>query len=140
MGNADKKTKVESYLVQRREREKILALAAGKEVEADEPVKIFDPIEDGKLADKKRAFMDNLRPDQRCWNFEIDEEESKVDHVLRVGADPRKSYIDGRIEKLLDKVEKMGTHLRVYQEQRWTMLNQLTWEIFESQEKELESA
>ena len=92
------------------------------------------------MQDKARAFMEPLRSDQRIWNFRVEEDAPKVEHVLRVGADPRKSYIDGRIERLMERVEKIGAHLRVYQEQRWDMLNKYAWDIFESQENDLAKA
>lgn len=91
------------------------------------------------MIDKKREFMAPLRPHERIWNFEIEDEDEAVDHVLRPGADPRKSYIDGRIEKLLEKIERLGTHLRVHDETRWGMLAERTWEIFDAQEKDLVS-
>lgn len=107
---------------------------------ANEKEKPLDPVEDGLQQDKYRTFMDPLRSDQRIWNFRIEEGANKVEHVLRVGADPRKSYIDGRIEKILERIEKVGTHLRVYQDQRWEMLNKFTWDIFDAQEAELAKA
>lgn len=44
------------------------------------------------------------------WNF-FEEEDVSVPHVLRPEADPRKCYIDGRIESLLEDVERIGFHL-----------------------------
>lgn len=78
-------------------------------------VKHADPLEEGKTEDKKRNFMVPLRPHQRIWNFDFNEEEcheckdgdktgccgEKPKHVLRSDADPTKCYIDGRIERFL---------------------------------------
>jgi hypothetical protein len=41
--------------------------------------------------------MYHLRSDVHIWNLEIEEADKKVEHVLRAGADPVKSYEDGRI-------------------------------------------
>ena len=62
--------------------------------------KPVDVIEEGVKEDKRRLFMVPLRPHERIWNFEYDNEKDKPKHVLRPDADPTKCYIDGRIEKL----------------------------------------
>ncbi len=56
-----------------------------------------------KKQDKKRNFLNNMRP-PHCWNFFEDGEE-KTPHVLRHDADPTKSYIDGRVEQLLEHID-----------------------------------
>lgn len=35
-----------------------------------------------------------------------------IPHVLRVDADPRKAYGDGRIEEILEMIEKLAEHLK----------------------------
>jgi hypothetical protein len=44
------------------------------------------------------------------WNF-FEDGEKKTPHLLRHNADPRKCYIDGRIESVLEDVEAIGLHL-----------------------------
>lgn len=56
------------------------------------------------------------------WNFEIDEDEEKLEHVMRPGADPRKCYIDGRVEQLLEAISKIGAHLKVHNANMWNIL------------------
>lgn len=41
------------------------------------------------------------RPHERIWNFEYDDPKNAPKHVLRPDADPKKCYIDGRVEKLI---------------------------------------
>jgi len=71
-----------------------------------------NPVEEGKEHDKKREFCRPFRPDKRIWNFE--EDEDPTPHVLRVDADPTKAYVDGRIEELLEIIEKVSMHLSTY--------------------------
>ena len=63
--------------------------------------KPVDIIEEGKIEDKKREFMVPHRPHERIWNFEYDDPKTAPKHVLRPDADPKKCYIDGRVEKLI---------------------------------------
>ena len=115
------------------------ASAEETKVEGAEP-KVNDPVKEGMAEDKKRQFMTPFRPDQMIWNFEIDEDEEKVDHVMRPGADPRKCYIDGRVESLLECIGKIGAHLKVHNEKMWKILESHTTDIFYAQEKELVAA
>jgi hypothetical protein len=41
--------------------------------------------------------MDRFRSDSHIWDFVLEEEFMKVPHVMRVHADPCKSYVDGRV-------------------------------------------
>lgn len=54
--------------------------------------------------EKKRKFLDQMRPPM-VWGFIQDPSEKKIKHVLRAEADPKKCYVDGRIEKVLKNVE-----------------------------------
>ena len=76
-----------------------------------------DPIEEGKIFDKKRNFKNPLRPHSKVWNFE--EEKDPVPHVLRPEADPMVSYEDGRVQKLQDLVIQLGVQLKTHQAERW---------------------
>ena len=50
---------------------------------------------------KKRDFLNKMRP-PGCWNFFKDcKEEEKTAHVLRFDANPYDSYKDGRIESIM---------------------------------------
>jgi hypothetical protein len=103
-----------------------------------------DPIEKGKEIDRKNGFLSRWRPNQQsrrdelgsylapCWNFI--EEEDPVPHVLRVNADPTEAYIDGRIEEILEIVNKLSKHMRVHKKQYWDQLLEYELEIFKAQE------
>ena len=58
--------------------------------------------EEEKEHDRKRGFLNQVRPPY-AWNF-FEEEDKKTPHVLRHDADPRKCYIDGRIEDILEDI------------------------------------
>jgi hypothetical protein len=54
------------------------------------------------LHQKKRKALEEIRPHDKFWNFFEDcRNEEKVPHLLRYNADPKKAYIDGRIEHIL---------------------------------------
>jgi hypothetical protein len=60
--------------------------------------KTKDIEEDEKVQDKKRTFLNMMRPPY-YWNFFEDEEHTP--HVLRHDAKPQDCYIDGRVEEIL---------------------------------------
>ncbi len=112
--------------------------------EAAHHIKQADPLEEGKTEDQKRKFMVPLRPHQRIWNFDFNDEEcheckqgektgcckDKPKHVLRSDADPRKCYIDGRIERFQELIEKMSESLKTFSADRWNALSNATCKIF----------
>lgn len=53
-----------------------------------------NPIEEGKVEDRKRDFLRHLRPDQKhpVWNFTEDEPENLTPHVLNENANPKIPY------------------------------------------------
>jgi hypothetical protein len=59
-------------------------------------------------------------PDKGIWNYKIEGE--PIPHVLRVDADPRKAYGDGRIQDILETIEKLAEHLKTEQEPSWERL------------------
>jgi hypothetical protein len=69
-----------------------------------------------------------------CWNF-FDDAEEKIPHVLRADADPKKCYIDGRIDKIMHDIEQVGYHLSHYEEGNWKRLRSFTIEIFKYMSK-----
>lgn len=145
VGVGKQKEMIEKNLLERRQRNHMrqLELAkenAGNEENKEGEPKIHDPVKEGVVEDKKRAFMTPYRPHNQIWNFEIEEEEDKLEHVLRPGADPRKCYIDGRVEKLLESISLIGSHLKVHNEKMWKILQEHTLDIFYAQEKELVGA
>lgn len=88
--------------------------------------------EEEKVLDKKRAFINYMKPPY-CWNFFLkddDEEEQKVPHVLRAEAEPQKCYIDGRVESVLEDINSLGFHLTRHEDLRWKTLRNFTIEIF----------
>jgi hypothetical protein len=46
----------------------------------------------------------------------------KVPHVMRAGSDPIKSYEDGRVQKIFEKVNRMATALKSHNVERWKMI------------------
>lgn len=83
-------------------------IAAEAEIIPDETTQFQKPvdiIEEGKIEDSKRKFMNPLRPHEMKWNFFYDDESKRPKHVLRPDAAPQKCYIDGRIEALLKVIE-----------------------------------
>ena len=65
------------------------------------------------------------------WNFYEDcKEEEKVPHVLRFNAKPQESYRDGRVEKILDNLERIGMNLKNYEPEKFNLLRKQTLVIF----------
>ena len=100
--------------------------------------------EKAKDDDKKRRFMNTIRPPY-YWNFfEDGPMPDRVDHVLRYNAKPQDCYSDGRVEKILTNIEEIGMNLQRYEEQKWNLLKKYTLDIFVQEEKqyrkELEAA
>ena len=62
---------------------------------------------------------ENMRRPPELWNFPPVVEE---DHKFRSIADPKKCYVDGRIEKLDDLIVKIGDHLKNFNQGDWTEL------------------
>jgi len=105
----------------------------------NEEEKKEDPLELGVVEDQKRKFITPLRPHMKIWNFIEDNEETKVQHVLRAAADPNVAYIDGRIADFLNLVEGMGTHLRMHQAELWQHINNMTLAIFQAYEDDMKN-
>ena len=90
-----------------------------------------------KIESQKRKFMNGIRPPD-YWNFFQDgAEQLKVKHVLRASADPKVSYCDGRIEKIMDNIEKIGKNLSSHEEVKWKQLKKYSLSIFEQEFKAL---
>jgi hypothetical protein len=90
-----------------------------------------------KVEDKKRKFMNSIRP-PHYWNFFEDGAASlKVTHVLRHNADPRRAYCDGRIEKILENLYAIGRDLTHYADMSYNRLAKETFNIFETEFKAL---
>jgi len=100
--------------------------------------------EKAEVDNKKRRFMNTIRPPY-YWNFfEDGPMPDRVDHVLRYNAKPQDCYSDGRVEKILTNIEEIGMNLQRYEEQKWNLLKKYTLDIFVQEEKqyrkELEAA
>ena len=90
-----------------------------------------------KDRNKKRKFMNTIRPPY-YWNFFDDAPAAnKVDHVLRYDADPTKCYSDGRVEQIMTNIEEIGMNLKAYQDTIWKLLRQRTLDIFKEKKKQL---
>jgi hypothetical protein len=69
--------------------------------------------EEEKKHDHKRTHFNAHRPPY-VWNF-FDDSDEKTPHVLRHDADPRKCYIDKRIESILEDIQQIGFHLTMHE-------------------------
>ena len=98
-------------------------------------LKVPDPVEEGKIEDQKRRFMTPLRPHEHIWNFQYDDEAHRPKHILRPNADPRKAYIDGRVERFMALIDQMAESLKTHNEERWNTINNYTIKIFVDEEK-----
>ena len=52
---------------------------------------------------------------------------------MRYNAKPHECYKDGRIEGILDNVERIGHNLENYEDAKWKLLLKYTLEIFEQE-------
>ena len=87
--------------------------------------------------DKKRRFMNELRPG-KIWNFFEDcADELKTEHVLRYDANPMKAYEDGRIEAIMANIEEIAMNLKSHNEEPWNMLKRHVMDVFKMEEAEL---
>jgi hypothetical protein len=69
-----------------------------------------------------------MRRPPELWNFPKVVEE---DHKFRSIADPKKCYIDGRIEHLDNLIVTIGDYLRKYNRQEWSELMRRVIHYFE---------
>ena len=77
--------------------------------------------------------MNNIRP-PHYWNFFQDGPETqKVKHVLRANARPQDSYCDGRVEKILENLMRIGKNLSSHEDVKWKQLTKHTLHIFEQE-------
>lgn len=75
--------------------------------------------------------MNDVRP-PAYWNFFEDcAEHEKVQHVLRYNADPTKSYVDKRMDLILNNIMEIGNNLKGYEEIKWTQLVSMVHDIFD---------
>ena len=71
---------------------------------------------------------ENMRRPPELWNFPNVVEEQ---HKFRSIADPKKSYIDGRIERLDESIAVIGDHLRKHNEREWSELMRRVIDFFD---------
>lgn len=95
--------------------------------------KTKDEEEEEKLEDKKRKFLEQMRPPY-VWNFF--EQGEQTPHILRAEAEPHKCYLDGRIESLFADIQQIGNHMTKHEEARWRTLVRYTLEIFKAEHKQ----
>ena len=55
--------------------------------------------------------------------------------MLRADSNPKKCYIDGRVEKVLEDIQALGFHLTRHEDMRWKTLRNFTIEIFKNEAK-----
>ena len=112
-----------------------MEIATNPDKQEDE--KSLDPIEEGKIEDKKRKFMNSYRPHERVWNFVDEDPNTRLPHLLRATANPEKAYIDTRVRDMLLLISGMGQHLRAHEAEKWDHVNKMTVEIFRKCEADM---
>lgn len=94
--------------------------------------------EEEKLEDKRRRFLEQMRP-PNVWNFF--EQGDQTPHILRAEAEPHKCYCDGRIESIFADIHQLGHHLTRHDDASWKVLVNYTLDIFKAEfQKEQEQA
>lgn len=99
-----------------------------------------NPLEEGKVEDRKRDFLRHLRPDQKhpVWNFTEDEPENVTPHVLNEYANPKIPYeedCEKRVELTIENITTLAMHLKTYNKESWDTLVNYVVQIFIAQEK-----
>lgn len=90
----------------------------------------YDKI--AQLQDKKRRFMNDLRPG-KIWNFFEDcPQDEKVDHVMRYNAKPEACYVDGRVNEILAAIEDISMNIANHLEVPWNNLVDNTLVVFKA--------
>lgn len=94
-----------------------------------------DEWEKKQLEDhQKRKFLNEIRPPY-YWNFFEDvPPEMRVEHVLRHNANPKESYKDKRVEKILEAIEELAMGLTKFEESNWKRLTESTIKIFKDED------
>lgn len=84
----------------------------------EERISAADTLKNMKTMDNALK-SENMRRPPELWNFpKVIEEE----HKFRAIAEPKKCYIDGRIEELDEYLAKIGNHLMNYNKRDWNEL------------------
>ena len=82
-----------------------------------------------RAVDNANVQAKNTRPPE-LWNYPKVVEEK---HEFRSIADPKKCYIDGRIENLDKKLIQLATHLQTFKPQSWNELVNRVIDSFKGQ-------
>ena len=70
------------------------------------------------MKDNDNEYVKKRRPPE-LWNFPKIVEEK---HTFRVIAEPKKCYVDGRIEDLEEKIRVLSQHLEQFKAPHWIEL------------------
>jgi len=62
--------------------------------------------------------------------FEDGPDCDKVQHVLRVNADPLAVYKDGRVGKIMENISEIAMNIKSYEKEKWDGLVEHTHQIF----------
>jgi hypothetical protein len=95
-----------------------------------EAASVMDEMKKTGNADVKVKIV---RPPE-LWNFpKVVEDE----HQFRVVAEPRKCYIDGRIEDLEQRLEKVANQLKSNNRREWTELVRRCIDLYRGEQNEV---
>lgn len=86
----------------------------------------MEELKNMKTADNAQK-VENMKRPPELWNFPKVIEDP---HKFRSIADPKKSYIDGRIEKLDENIIKLGRHLRETNRKEWDEIVKRTIDFY----------
>ena len=100
-----------------------------KERQNEELKSAADTLKHMKTYDNSMKAENMQRPPE-LWNYQkVIEEE----HKFRSIADPKKSYIDGRIERLDELIINIGEHLRKHDQREWNELMRRVIDYFKNE-------
>ena len=84
---------------------------------------------------QKRKFLNDIRPPY-YWNFFEDVQvDQRVEHVLRHNANPKQSYKDKRVEKILEAIEELAMGLTKFEEGNWKRITEAAIKIFKDEDQ-----
>ena len=94
-----------------------------------------DEWEKKQLEDhQKRKFLNEIRPPY-YWNFFEDvHPDLRVEHVLRHNSNPKESYKDKRVEKILEAIEELAMGLTKFEEVNFKRLTESAIKIFKDED------
>jgi len=131
---------LQSYKPETPEGKKELVEVA-KNLEEERKQKLAAESEEIKTKTKVEIRLEKYRPDKRIWNYFIEKESPYFKpHKFRIDANPFGIYEDGRVEKLWDDIKALESHLKLFEEAKWTALVRYVYDVLDDDLKKDELA